>query len=184
VLRLLQRPFTAALLCWGATLWVLFYGVHLFIMPWVAGKFKPTADVPRLFGMKPEAADSLTRWRGLRLMTDSNADFSADIPAGRIQFQFPAAGTQVKPARRIWVRLSKGPSGVEMPALRGLSLRQAEISLGQSGLKLGQVRQVRSASVPANAVIGTHPGAGSPLEQGRSVDVDVSSGSGEKPGER
>jgi len=184
VLRLLQRPFVAAVLCWGAALWILFYGVHLFLMPWVAGKFKPTAEVPRLVGMMPETADSLIQTRGLRLMTDSNADFSADIPAGRVQFQFPAAGTQVKPPRRIWVRLSKGPSAVEMPALRGLSLRQAEISLEQAGLKLGQVRQVRSVSVPANAVIGTHPGPGSQLEQGRSVDVDVSSGTEEKSGEK
>jgi len=179
MLRLLTRPLVPALFAWALLLLAGFYGVHLFLMRWAAGKFKPTAEVPKLMGQRPEKAEAAVRALGLALALDSTSDFSSDVPAGAIQFQFPEAGTRVKPGRRVWVRVSKGPRAVEMPSLRGMSLRQAEITLQQAGLRLGQVRYVRSAAVPAGAALGSHPAPGAVLDKDRPVDVDISSGTEE-----
>ena len=176
LLRLLTRPVVPALLVFSALSGALFFGAESYLMPRMAGRLHPTVEVPSFQGMKPEEADSLARERGLMLATDTAADFSPDVPAGGILFQFPAAGTQVKAGRRIWVRLSKGARDVEVPALRGLSLRQAEIFLQQLGLRLGETRQIRSLSIPAGAVMGTRPGPKSVLRRGEPVDVDVSGG--------
>jgi serine/threonine-protein kinase len=182
-LRLSTRPLVPAALVFGVLLVAGFQGFDRFLMPLAAGKFRSTSEVPRLAGLKPENAEQELRTRGLSLMLDSVSDFSADVPAGHIQFQFPEAGTEVKRGRRVWVRISKGLRSVEMPPLRGMSLRQAEISLQQLGLKLGRVRPVRGSPVPPGAVIGSRPKAGALLEKGRVVDLDISSDGSEQKAE-
>ncbi len=109
-------------------------------------------------------------------MLDSSGDFSTSIPAGMILSQFPPAGTVVKQGRRVWVKVSKGFKAVVVPALRGLSVRQAEITLQQAGLQMGRVVQVRHSSIPAGAVIGTVPAAKTKVENGREITVHVSQG--------
>jgi serine/threonine-protein kinase len=70
---------------------------------------------------------------------------------------------------------------MEVPYLRGMSLRQAEISLQESGLRLGSAHYVSGIDAPAGAVIGTHPEARVLVERGRVVDVDISSGAAQSP---
>lgn len=172
--RLFTRPVIPALLGWGAVCLALFYAIDLFIMPSMAGKFRKTAEVPKLLGLKTDKAAESLQSLGLTLALDTTPDFS-ELPAGRIFAQFPDAGTVVKQGRRIWVRVSKGRRAVAVPSLRGMSLRQAEISLQQSGLRLGSPHYVAS-DAPAGAVTGTHPGAGTTVERGHAVEVEVSSG--------
>ena len=179
-LRLFTRPLVPALLACGVLALAAFMAADRLLLPWAAGKFKRKAEVPVVVGLEPERAEAELRGRGLILMLDSLSDYSAEVPAGRVHFQFPDAGTEVKRGRRVWVRVSKGLRSVEMPRLRGMSLRQAEISLQQAGLALGRVRYVRGASLPPGAVIGTRPGPGTLLEKGREVDVDLSSDGSEK----
>ena len=87
----------------------------------------------------------------------------------------------MKKGRRVWVKISKGFKSVEVPALRGLSLRQAEITLQQAGLEMGRVRRVRHGTVPSGAVIGTSPPAHTTLEKGREVNIDLSDGGDAAP---
>jgi beta-lactam-binding protein with PASTA domain len=172
LLRWLTRPIVPALLTWFAVCIALFYVLDLFIMPWAAGKFAPTVSVPKLIGLRLEKArESLGP--DLSLMLDSSSDFS-DVPAGRIMSQFPDPGATVKKGRRIWVRISKGRRGIEVPALRGMSLRAAEISLQDAGLQLGSENYVSNSDAPAGAVIGSRPGAKTMVEKGHVVDLDVS----------
>ncbi len=175
--RFLAKPFFLALLLWallGAGLYLL---ADLLLMPYVAGKFKGTVQVPALVNLPPEQARGILVRNGLLYMLDSTGDYSTDVAAGRILSQYPLSGTEVKKGRRVWVKISKGFKSVEVPSLRGLSLRQAEISLQQSGLSLGRVRRIRHGAVPAGAVIGTSPPARTTLEKGRAVDIDLSEGS-------
>ncbi len=171
------RPLIPAFLVWMAVLAGGFYGVHRFLMPWVAGRFKPTVAVPNLKGLTQEAAASAARAQRLQVVLDSVSDFNNKIPAGHILYQFPDAGTVVKIGRRLWVRLSKGPQAIDMPDLRGQSERQAEISLEQLGLRLGEVHYVTSRSVPAGAVLGSEPGPHTALQKGRVINISVSAGS-------
>lgn len=150
-------------------------------MPYVAGKFKGTVHVPPLVSLPPEQAKAILDKNGLIYMLDSTGDYSADVAAGKILTQYPETGTEVKKGRRIWVKISKGLKSVEMPSLRGLSLRQAEITLQQLGLKVGRVREVRNSAIPSGAVIGTSPAAKAILEKGREVNIELSQGSDAAP---
>lgn len=174
--RFFSRPFFLAALIWiilGTAFYLL---ADMLLMPYVAGKFKGTVKVPALVSLAPEEARGVLDRNGLHYMLDSTGDYSNDVAAGKILSQYPLDGTEVKKGRRVWVKISKGFKSVEVPVLRGLSLRQAEISLQQAGLALGRVRRVRHGSVPSGAVIGTSPPAHTTTEKGREVHIDLSDG--------
>lgn len=179
--RLFSRPFFLALLLWIVAGAVFYLLLNMVAMPYVAGKFKGTVKVPALVSLPPEQAKDILKKNSLLYMLDSTGDYSTDVPAGRVLTQYPETGTEVKKGRRIWVRISKGLKSVELPALRGLSLRQAEITLQQLGLKVGRVREVRNAIFPAGAVIGTSPAANATLEKGREVNIELSQGKDATP---
>jgi len=174
--RFFSKPFFLAVLLWGIVGAILYLLLNLLVMPYLAGKFKSTVKVPALVRLPPEQAKSILDKDGLIYMLDSTGDYSTDVAAGRILTQYPESGTVVKQGRRIWVKISKGLKSVELPALRGLSMRQAEITLQQLGLKVGRVREDRNSAIPAGAVIGTSPAKGANLEKGREVNIDISQG--------
>jgi beta-lactam-binding protein with PASTA domain len=113
--RFLIRPVVPALLSWAAVLLAFFLVADLFVMPWVAGRFRPVATVPLLRGLEPEAAADTLRARGLRFAVDTTADYSARIPKGRVLSQMPDSGAVVKQGRRVWVRLSLGREPILRP---------------------------------------------------------------------
>lgn len=174
--RFLARPFFVASFAWLLVLAAIYVLADFWLMPALAGQFKKTSPVPGLVGLTPEAAQKALDTAALQYMLDSTGDYSQNIPAGHILSQFPPAGTVVKQGRRVWVKVSKGFKAVEVPALRGLSVRQAEISLQQAGLTMGKVVEVLHAQIPAGAVIGTVPASGAKVETGRKVAVHVSAG--------
>jgi serine/threonine-protein kinase len=176
IARFFSRPFFLAVILWfliGAALYLL---ADMLVMPYVAGKFKGTVAVPALIAKTPEEAKGILKRDNLIYMLDSTGDFSNEVAAGKILSQYPVDGTEVKQGRRVWVKVSKGGKSVEVPVLRGLSLRQAEITLQQAGLALGRVRRVRHGSVPSGAVIGTSPPAHTTTEKGREINLDLSDG--------
>lgn len=174
--RFFSKPFFLALILWFFIGAAFYFLINMLAMPYVAGKFKGTVNVPALVTLPPEQAKDILEKNGLIYMLDSTGDYSADVAAGKILTQYPEKGTEVKKGRRIWVKISKGFKSVELPSLRGLSLRQAEITLQQLGLKVGRVREVRNTAIPSGAVIGTSPGANATLEKGREVNIELSQG--------
>ncbi len=170
------RPFFMAVYLWMALGLGGYFVLDLLVMPLIAGKFTETVAVPELSGLLPDEAALKLKNNGLQYMLDSTGDYSAEIGAGRILSQYPQSTTVVKEGRRVWVKVSKGARSRELPEMKGLSLRQAEITLQQLGLKLGQVSHIGHGSIPSGAVIGSQPATGTPLEQGRSVDIFISSG--------
>ncbi len=174
--RFFSRAFFVAALIWFTVALTIYFLINLLIMPYFAGKFVGKVSVPALVSTTPEKAKTMLKDKSLLFMLDSTGDYSNDIPAGKILSQFPLEGTEVKKGRRIWVRISKGLKSVELPALRGLSLRQAEITLQQLGLKMGRVREIRGSNIPVGAVIGTIPKANSVLGKGHVVEIELSQG--------
>jgi beta-lactam-binding protein with PASTA domain len=174
--RIFAKPFFLAFLLWVFIAAGLYFVTDLLFMPYLAGKFKGTVKVPLLVSLPPEQAMDMLGKNGLIYMLDSTGDYSNDVAAGKILTQYPIDGTVVKKGRRVWVKISKGFKSVELPSLRGLSLRQAEITLQQLGLRMGRVSRVRHGSIPAGAVIGTVPPARTTLEKDRPVNVEVSDG--------
>lgn len=171
-----SRPFFAAAFLWLVLLVAGFFLLDRLLMPYVAGRFKETAEVPALSNLTPQEAEKALEDRGLRLMLDSTAEYSPTVGAGRILQQSPEPGTEVKEGRRIWVKVSKGLQAVEIPEVRGLSLRQAEITLQQAGLALGPVMRVRHPTIPPGAVIGSIPPSRTQAHKGDAVKIQLSEG--------
>jgi serine/threonine-protein kinase len=63
-----------------------------------------------------------------------------------------------------------------VPNLIGMDRFAAEESLLKAGLRLGEVRSMSSATVPADHVVTQHPDPGQRVKLGRQVHLDVSNG--------
>jgi len=74
-------------------------------------------------------------------------------PVGTVVDQNPSAGAVVKEGRRVYLTLSGGEVLVNVPALRGRSLRDAKFALERQGLKVGEVRLATSDTYPQNTII-------------------------------
>ncbi len=113
--RFSTRPIVPAILLWGAVLFSAFWVADLFVMPWMAGKFRPLATVPSVRGLEPAAAADTLRARGLRVAVDTAGDHSSVIPEGRVLSQIPDSGAVVKQGRRVWIQLSRGREPILRP---------------------------------------------------------------------
>jgi beta-lactam-binding protein with PASTA domain len=69
------------------------------------------------------------------------------------------------------------PAARAVPNVTGMTLREAEQVIGQSGLQVGHVSR-RRTPVPAGLVVSTSPGHGSAEPRGTRVSIVVSTGSG------
>ncbi|RLV48069.1 Stk1 family PASTA domain-containing Ser/Thr kinase [Nocardioides mangrovicus] len=69
-----------------------------------------------------------------------------------------------------------GPAQTAVPSLVGLTQAQAELALKQNDLKLGEVTQAASKTVPKGSVISSDPVAGKSLDEGSTVALVVSTG--------
>lgn len=70
----------------------------------------------------------------------------------------------------------RGTSTVTVPNVIGLPIGKADSALSTAGLKQGNVNVLPSATVPANAVIGTSPAGGTTARPGSEVNLAISQG--------
>ncbi len=98
-------------------------------------------------------------------------------PEGTVLQQNPTAFSAVKPGRRIYLTLSGGESLVEVPSLKGRSVRDARFKLETRGLRLGTVRYKTSREFPENTIIEQTVPSGTKIRHGSQISVVVSKGS-------
>lgn len=161
---------------WAVLLFILILVVDFVVMPFVAGQYTNTIEVPDVEGMNAEKAESLLHEKDLGVIWSDEGKFSALVPAGHILVQMPKAGRTVKDLRNIKLTVSKGMREVTIPSLRGKSVRQAEISLNRLGLVLGKKLDGAHVSIPRGVVIRSVPAAGKVSRVGEVVDLVISSG--------
>ena len=121
--------------------------------------------VPKLVGMNVLQAQESANATGLTVVVEDKF-YSAEVPAGRIISQAPAANNRVRRGWRVRVAESLGPQRVSIPDLMGETERAATINLRQRGLDLGTVAGVAVPNAPVDEVIAQVPPANA---------VDVSS---------
>jgi eukaryotic-like serine/threonine-protein kinase len=102
--------------------------------------------------------------------------FSETIEEGAVADQTPDAGTHVDKDATIILRISKGPSAYDVPALAGMTVKEATAALKAVDLEVGKVRRVYSDEVDAELVISTNPTKGESVDVGGSVNLIVSKG--------
>jgi serine/threonine-protein kinase len=150
---------------------ILFLFFDELLMPLVTRQGKECI-VPEIVGLSSDAAEDTLRKLGLgaRVILE---EYSPDRPAGVILSQNPEAGSVTKKGRNIRVTVSKGGKLVEVPKLRGISLRQAEIMLSEKGLKIGDLSWTYNDSFPEDVVVSATPSFGTTVPKGISVGLTV-----------
>jgi eukaryotic-like serine/threonine-protein kinase len=95
--------------------------------------------VPDLTGLTQEEVKIVTESKKLRfIVTDSI--FYRELPKGTVVKQNPEPGFRVKEYRTIYLTLNAmNPEKIMMPAVSGVSLRQARAILETYGLNLGKI---------------------------------------------
>jgi len=140
------------------------------------GKFWSSNEVtvPNVVGRQLEAAKHTLESENLRVNIEEA--FDAKVPAGQVVSQYPEAGAVVKEQRTITIYISKGGEAVNIPDLRGLARRDAEIKLKNLGLQLGRIDE-QFSDQPVDTVINQNPRQGTQVTKGYTVDIVISKGS-------
>ncbi len=113
-------------------------------------------QVPSLKGMTEEDARSETAGLVLNLDVD-NRYYSADVAAGHILSQSPAAGTVVRREWLVRVAQSLGPQKVEVPDVVGRGERVAALTLRRVGLEVGASARLPYGKAPEGTVLAQDP---------------------------
>jgi beta-lactam-binding protein with PASTA domain len=116
--------------------------------------------VPPLVGRTVNEASATLAALGLTLKVEEQRRLDPRTPEGVILEQMPDAGTNTRSPRSVRVFVSAGPRASRVPALVGLSVRNAEAGLQRDGFALGAGAALHAASYPVDAVVAQSPAAG------------------------
>ena len=171
--RMLKRgaPYFAA----GSGGFLLAYAiVGLFVFP---GGGKPTdIPVPNVTGLPLEQARQTLIDSGF-VPQRGEQRYESTVPAGMVLGQSPAPQTVHSRGARIVLDISRGQRTVEVPTVTGLTQQQAELTLTNAGLDIGDV-VVMDAPSPRGTVLQCFPAAGTRVSAASSISITVSAGPG------
>ena len=145
-----------------------------FFMPWLVSR-GGIVEVPDVLGLKLERAQFILDSLGLQA---KQSEVRPDLqqPLGTVIAQVPSSGAKVRPGRRVYLSISGGEPIVEVPVLKGRSLRDTKFALERVGLSLGGASYVPSEEFPPNTIIDQGVPPGSKMRKGSSVPVVISQG--------
>ncbi|MFQ5869795.1 MAG: PASTA domain-containing protein, partial [Candidatus Zixiibacteriota bacterium] len=141
------------------------------IMPAVT-RHRKEEVVPTVVGLSREAAQRRVRDLGFGFVV-TGREYSPTQPLGTVLFQSPERGTVAKQGRTIKVIISQGSATTEVPEVRGLALRQAQLILQEKGLTQGMILSSWDDSLPEGVVIETQPPAGTVMDLKSEVSLVV-----------
>ncbi len=135
-----------------------------------------TGQVPNVIGSGEAAAKATLEDAGFKVTTAKAAN--ADVPAGTVASQSPAAGTIVTAGSTVTITVSSGPPPPQNPTVPnvvGLSESDATSKLQSAGFKVA-TSEASNADVPSGDVISQSPAGGTGVAAGSTVTITVSSG--------
>jgi len=157
-----------------ASLIVLFFVFNELLMPWYVGQ-REEVMVPSVIGKPKDEAVKILTTAGLE-PHEGDVLNDPQYPLGSVISQNPIEGKFVRKNRRVYLTLSGGERHVEVPNLRGRTLRDAKFQLEREGLKLGQVAYEGSDEFPENTIIRQSVSPRQSIKRGKYVAVVVSRG--------
>jgi beta-lactam-binding protein with PASTA domain len=155
-------------------LYILFFIVNSIVMP-IVTRHGNEFSLPDIEGMTVVEAEPILIEGDLSLKITSE-EYHPDKPTGTILSQFPSGGTLVKEGRTVKVVISLGQKAVEVPELRGFSVRQAKLNLEGEGFVLGDIEWTSSDSLPEKVVVFSFPASGKKIPYGSEVNLMVNQG--------
>jgi len=97
--------------------------------------------------------------------------FSPDYPDGVVMEQRPGVGSPIKQGRIFRLVVSRGSQLIDVPRVRGQTIRQAELILQEAGFLVGGRATSDDDALPKGTVVGTIPGPGSRLPRRAVVNL-------------
>ena len=134
----------------------------------------PTVKVPLFEGLSAEEAEKLAAESLVNLTEES--EHNEQVAEGIVISQSVAENEKIPRDKRVTIVISLGSEMVEVPDLKDLSEEDAQLSLEQSGLGVGEVIRQPSDDVIVGAVIKQSITKGTPVAPGTVVDIYVSTG--------
>jgi eukaryotic-like serine/threonine-protein kinase len=127
--------------------------------------------VPNVVGLKQNRAIDLIEGADLKAKVEE--DFS-DKPTGEVLDQDPNAGTRIQKGQSVTITVSAGVEQVSVPKVVGKDVATAIQALNDAGLT-AQTKPVFSGQ-PVNTVTKQNPKAGTEVDKGSTVVLNVSQG--------
>ncbi len=141
-----------------------------------------SVSVPDLKGMNIQKVNDFLRTKNLSFKIADSSVYLLDQKPGTIVEQDPQPDEKVKQGRTIYLTITRSSAPmVKVPALKDVSLRQAEAILAASGLRMGE--QIFKPDLAKNAVLsmminGRDLKAGTDVPKGSAIDLIVGDGLG------
>jgi len=146
--------------------------VYLFIFP--KSDAPEEAAVPSVTGLYQDDAIRRLNVAGFE-GAEGESRQHPSAPAGTILEQDPAGGTVLPRGSRVTLVISQGQVEAHVPAILGLTRRQAESALREAGFEVGEVR-LRPSNQARGEVIAVEPVVGTTLPTPSPVTITVSDG--------
>ncbi len=131
--------------------------------------------VPDVLGRTPTEAAAILATANLSLET-SASDYSEDYAEGQIISTDPVPASSTRTGSTIEAVVSKGPERYDVPKLKKLTVKEADVALGAANLELGVQTEAYDDSVKAGDIVSSEPPAGTSVKPATAVAVVVSLG--------
>jgi len=131
--------------------------------------------LPETSGLAVDKATKLLG--GARLVVaGQDAEPSADVAAGLVIGTTPAAGTETAAGAEVRLRVSAGPSTVEVPKVIGMNIKKAKEALEAAKFKVGTTKYDFDEDKWPYSVLRQEPAAGAKAAPGATVDLVINQG--------
>ena len=137
-------------------------------------------DIPNVVGKSREEAEEAIRAAGYEVGTINHETSSK--AKGTVLSQSPEGGVSAEQDTKVDLVLSDGAKKeeVSVPTLTGKTKSEAKKALESVGLKLGSTSTAESTQYEKGQVISQNPTPGTKIEEGKSVNITISSGKPEE----
>lgn len=135
---------------------------------------KGAIEIPNVVGEYVESATKTLEKAGFEVTT--SFEYSQDVAQNKVIAQTPAGNAQGKKGDTVTLTVSRGTESIKVPSVVGKSESAAKSTLENAGLKVGDVSEVNSDTVPKGQVVSTDPAAGRSVDRGTTVNLVISTG--------
>jgi len=172
--KLIRSPRIKSIAIAFAILIVLFIFANSLLLPWYVNQ-GGNIEVPNVSGKSFDDAKKVLDSLGLEARK-GDVRRGREYPPGVVMIQNPMAGEHVKRGRRIYLTVSGEEQLVEVPYIKGKTLREAKFALEREGIKLGTIEYQQSEEFPPNTIMEQKRSPGSKVKGGEYISVVVSLG--------
>lgn len=139
-------------------------------------KGSKAGTLPNLVGKKYDEAEKILKKNGYKLGIVK--EVTSTEPAGTILKQDPEGGVEADKGTKINITVSdgKGKEKGTVPTLTGKTLEQAKSAIASAGFQVGNISYNNSDIYGSGYVMYQQYSAGSSLDKGTTIDIEVSKG--------